>query len=85
MKILFIFHEAELSGASILLYRMVKWLSENTSISLSFLLMSEGPLMKEINELGRIYFWEETPPRKRTISERILNRIVKLKTWQDNC
>ena len=83
MKILFIFHEAELSGASILLYRMVKWLSENTSISLSFLLMSEGPLMKEINELGRIYFWEETPPRKRTISERILNRIVKLKSWQD--
>lgn len=83
MKILFVFHEAELSGASILLYRMVKWLSENTSISLSFLLKSDGPLMKEINELGQIYFWEETPPRKRTIPEKFLSRVLKLRTWQD--
>ena len=84
MKILFVFHEAELSGASILLYRMVNWLSENTSISLSFLLMRDGPLGKEIKELGPVYFWDETPPRKRTIPERILKRIIKLKTWQDN-
>lgn len=65
MKILFVFHEAELSGASILLYRMVNWLSENTSISLSFLLMRDGPLGKEIKELGPVYFWDETPPRKK--------------------
>jgi glycosyltransferase involved in cell wall biosynthesis len=83
MKILFVFHEAEYSGASILLLRIVKWLSKNTDFSMSFLLKTNGPLAIQINEIGKVYYWDPVNPVKRSILWKIVNRVKKQKTYQD--
>lgn len=43
-KILFISHEASLSGAPILLYNLVKWLSQHTNIAIEVLFLRDGNL-----------------------------------------
>lgn len=79
MKILFVFHEAEYSGASILLLRIVGWLSKNTDFSMSFLLKTNGPLAEQIIEIGKVYYWDPVNPGGKSIFWKILNRIKKQK------
>ncbi len=57
MKILFVFHEARLTGAPIALYELVEWLAKNTKIKMSFLLLDGGELTEKLNGLGTVFYW----------------------------
>lgn len=56
LALLFIFHEAQRTGASIVLLRYVTWLSKNTDYKLSFVLNSPGPLEKDLSSIGKIIY-----------------------------
>jgi glycosyltransferase involved in cell wall biosynthesis len=77
VKILFIFHEAHLTGASLALFGNVKWFSENTDISMSFLLKENGILKNEISRIGKVYHWEKANITNKNIFIKVLNRIFK--------
>ncbi len=57
MKILFLFHEAKLTGATLNLFRMVKWLSVHSDHSMTFLLREDGVLSPELRKIGRVHYW----------------------------
>jgi glycosyltransferase involved in cell wall biosynthesis len=53
-SLLFVFHEAQLTGASIVLLRYVKWLASNSDYKLVFILMNGGPLEAELHTIGEV-------------------------------
>jgi glycosyltransferase involved in cell wall biosynthesis len=67
MKILFIFHEAQLTGATLALLRNVEWYSENTDISQEFLLKQSGVLIHELSGFGNVYLWENEDPSTKNL------------------
>jgi L-malate glycosyltransferase len=77
VKILFIFHEAHLTGATLALFSNVKWFSENTDISMSFLLKEDGILNNDISKIGTVYLWEKENVTGNSIFRKILNKIFK--------
>lgn len=82
MKILFIFHEAHLTGATLALYGTVKWYSENTGISISFLLKENGILNNEMSQIGTVYLWNQENFNKRNIFQKVVDRIIKPISYQ---
>ena len=58
MKILFVFHEARLTGAPIALYSLVNWLSKNTDYKISFLILDGDELVPKLKEIGEVYKWQ---------------------------
>ncbi len=83
MKILFVFHEARLTGATLALFTYVKWLHKHTDISVSFLLKERGEMEKEISLLGKVYVWEPLEFESPDIYKRIKNKILKAKSKQE--
>ncbi len=61
MKVLFVFHDAERTGATLNLLNIVKWLAVHTEIQMSFLIREDGPLYSEIGQYGRTSFWDFRP------------------------
>lgn len=82
MKILFIFHEARLTGASLALFRMVKWLKSHSDISMSFLLLEGGALQKELGELGEVIEWDRYKFYKPSILRRVRNKLLGNNSFQ---
>lgn len=58
MKILFIFHEYNHTGATIVLYRNILWL-KNRGIEVFLLITGHGSYEGEIRKLGKSYNWNE--------------------------
>jgi glycosyltransferase involved in cell wall biosynthesis len=56
MKILFIFHEYNHTGATIVLYRNILWL-KNNGIEPYLLITGHGSLENDIRKLGKSYNW----------------------------
>jgi glycosyltransferase involved in cell wall biosynthesis len=56
-KILFISHDASLTGAPIMLLRMLRWLSAHTDFTLDVMLLSDGPLADAFASVGNVYHW----------------------------
>lgn len=54
-KILFISHDASMTGAPIFLLNLIKWIKENTEISYRILLRNGGDLTDEFFKLGETY------------------------------
>lgn len=80
MKILFVFHEARLTGAPIALYSMAKWLAENTNFKLSFLILDGDELVPKLKEIGEVHYWSVNYPFiKINIIKKILNKLFNSK------
>jgi len=86
-RILFVFHEACLTGATIVLFRYVTLLKAQSPHQLLFLLGSKGPLETELRELGAVYDWEEHRTPNTSFASRLLSRVTLLtgarKSYQD--
>jgi glycosyltransferase involved in cell wall biosynthesis len=54
-KILFISHEASRSGAPIVLLHLLNWLKKNSSFQFEILLLSDGPLKPDFEQLGKTF------------------------------
>jgi len=63
MRILFLFHDANRTGATLTLYRMVRWLSANTDFSMTFLFRDDGILVADFGKLGPVHFWNPNSAR----------------------
>ena len=72
MKILFIFHEANLTGATLSLFGNVKWYSDNTDITMHFLLKENGILNNEISQIGTVYLWQKENSTNKSIFRKVL-------------
>lgn len=71
-KLLFVFHEARLTGASLALLRIVRWLKENSDHTMSFLLLGGGVLKQELAELGEVIEWKKNnSPTNKTLKTKI--------------
>lgn len=74
-KILFILHEAHITGATINLFRMAKWISENSDISMSFLIKDPGILINDLSRIGKIYLWNVLSVNRKGRFIKIVNNI----------
>lgn len=83
MKVLFVFHHAGITGAALLLYSTVEWLSSNTDIKMSFLLRDDGPLKSELARYGNVYDWNSELPKQTRLLSRIRRKLFSSKTPQD--
>ena len=78
VKILFVFHEANRTGATLNLLNMVKWLSENSDISMSFLFKENGDLASEVSKIGEVYLWNPDPAKTdQSLLKKVVNYIKK--------
>lgn len=55
MRVLFVSHDAYRAGATIFLLNVLKWLRENTDLSFSVLLRSDGELRPEFEQICETY------------------------------
>jgi glycosyltransferase involved in cell wall biosynthesis len=77
VKILFIFHEAQFTGATLALSGNVKWFSEHTDFLMSFLFLENGPLKNEFVKTGPVFLWRKENLKKRSIFRKVVDRIMK--------
>ena len=75
MKILFVFHEANLTGASLNLFRMICWFKKNTDFEMSFLFKEGGPLKKIILDFGDVIEFDVVASKKTGNINRLWNKI----------
>lgn len=74
-KILFISHEANHSGAPIILLNTIKWLSQNSDYELSVLFQRDGHMINEFSKYTKtIYKYFNIRHKSRSISARIYNK-----------
>ena len=57
-KILFISHEASLSGATFVLLELMKWLKAHQQIEVTILLKEDGPVKEKFLETGDVYLYD---------------------------
>lgn len=57
-RILFISHDATRTGAPIVFLHQLRWLQQQAFCHFYFLLLDEGPLIEEFQELGEVFFWK---------------------------
>jgi glycosyltransferase involved in cell wall biosynthesis len=77
VKILFIFHEARLTGATLALYRIVFWLKHNTNISMSFILLEKGDLYENLTKLGLVVDWPNYNTSSLSFKKKIVQKVFK--------
>jgi len=61
-KILFLSHEASLTGAPMMLLHLIRWLKANRPIDPVIGLLAGGPLAESFAELGPVFEWRNTEP-----------------------
>jgi glycosyltransferase involved in cell wall biosynthesis len=71
-RVLFISHDASLSGATMVLLALLNRLKANTSMEISVLLNDEGPLTGKFKEVAETYLYHPTP---RNYDNRIISFI----------
>lgn len=77
-QVLFISHDATRTGAPILLLNTLKWLGQNSDLSLKIMLKAGGPLQKEFEGLAECELLNP-PPANKTIEEYSNILLKKLK------
>jgi glycosyltransferase involved in cell wall biosynthesis len=82
VRILFISHEASLTGAPLFLLQLCKYLKQETDWELQFLLKKEGPLGKEFSKIGKVYTFQSRSNNSNIISK-IKSRITKSKLGKE--
>lgn len=80
MKILFVFHEARLTGASLALFRVVDWLKRNSDVNMFFLFKEKGPLQQDLLNFGTSISWDTI--EKPTTANRFSRVFIQRKTSQ---
>ncbi|MER2998312.1 glycosyltransferase family 4 protein [Pontibacter populi] len=75
MKILFISHEASITGAPLYLLHLCKHLKVETDWQLYFLLKSDGPLSTEFSKVGTTFFYNTQTSDN--LFTKIANRLQK--------
>lgn len=73
-KLLFVSHDANRTGAPILLLNLAKLLQETPGFEIHFLLLQDGPLASEFATAGKTHTLYKTPLR---IRDRVMARIHK--------
>jgi glycosyltransferase involved in cell wall biosynthesis len=69
--VLFISHDASLTGAPLFLLRFLQWLRQNRQLSLQILVGAAGPLVPDFEALAPVSLFEPKP----TVAYRILRRL----------
>lgn len=59
-SIIFLSHEASMTGAPAVLISLIKWIKENTSINYKTVLGTGGPLISEFKKLGDTFVCDES-------------------------
>lgn len=73
-KILFISHDATMTGAPILLLRLANELAKTKEFEISFLLIEDGVLKEKFASTGPTYLWNL--PSSRILFIRVIDRIL---------
>jgi glycosyltransferase involved in cell wall biosynthesis len=74
-KVLFISHEASRSGAPIVLLYLLRWLKKNTPLQFEILLLTDGPLKPDFEQLGRTFVLSDIT-RQHTYPNRIKKKLL---------
>jgi len=82
-KILFIGHYAGLTGAPIILLRLLKWMNENTKLELSVLLKQDGPLKAAYEKIAPVAVYPQITSQKSTTSKSRFKLLTSLLTAKD--
>lgn len=61
-RILFISHEASVSGATHVLLYLMEWIIANTGAEVSVLLKEDGPAREKFEKICRVYLYEPAQP-----------------------
>ncbi len=91
IKILFISHDASLTGAPILFLHLLKIIKKNEKIGIEIIVrVKQGALLVEFESLGNIYYWQNGIKRN-GIVDRVKDKIrgvirrKKIKALAANC
>jgi glycosyltransferase involved in cell wall biosynthesis len=66
-KILFISHDASLTGAPIFLFHLIKWIKQNTDLQFRIVLRNGGELVEDFSELGETHLLNSSQFDKKII------------------
>lgn len=58
-SILFISHDARLSGAQLILVHLTEWLAKHTLININIITLEGGPLIDRMKKVGHTIIWHE--------------------------
>ncbi len=58
-SILFISHDARLSGAQLILVHLTEWLAKHTLINIKIITLEGGPLIERMKNVGHTIIWHE--------------------------
>ena len=79
MKILFISHDANRTGAPAVLLHLMKWLSTQPDIEICVLLRKGGVLVEDFSKVGETKVWPTyNKNKKRGLKKRIKDKIKRL-------
>ena len=73
-KLLFISHDASLTGAQILLHRLASEVSKRGGYTLIFVLVKDGPLKTKFEEIGPTFLWNDESPK--SIPQRVIGKAL---------
>ena len=74
--ILFIGHDASLTGAPKSLFLIIEHISKNYNEPISIILREGGPLKEEYSRLGKVFIWEKKWYYEKNIFTRLKNRLL---------
>lgn len=74
--ILFVGHDASLTGAPKSLLLIIAYISKNYKEPISIILKEDGPLEEEYRKLGKVFIWEKKWYYEKNIFIRLKNRLL---------
>jgi glycosyltransferase involved in cell wall biosynthesis len=78
-KILFISHEAGLSGATFVLLELMKWMKVHEQVEVTILLKEDGPIKDRFDEIGKTYLYDY--PQSKRFNRRALSAVYNRVIW----
>jgi glycosyltransferase involved in cell wall biosynthesis len=79
LHVLFISHDANRTGAPIVLLHLLRWLKKQQTLSFSILLLQRGELEEEFRAVAPTYIWQKPATAGPLgITQRVWNRIKRL-------
>ena len=58
-SVLFVGHDANLAGAQVLLLSLIKWINQNTGITIKLILLDGGLLFNQFEQLAKTVVWKD--------------------------
>src|SRR5215467_15632444 len=74
-KILFVSHQAELSGAPVILLESIKQFGNQSSIQFSILIIEDGILVEQFKKVGKTFVWKKNFQHKTFLIRFYLNTM----------